>query len=137
MDKQIERAGDDNKNNIGVLYGIGVGPGDPGLMTLKAIDTIKACDILAIPAASKEECYAYSIVQAVLPDIENKQIMCTPFPMIKDKENLLYHTIRYTETLFVRLKQGKMWQCLQSGIQACIQHICISISVSFRQALRQ
>ena len=23
MDKQIERAGDDNKNNIGVLYGIG------------------------------------------------------------------------------------------------------------------
>ena len=65
MDKQIERAGDDNKNNIGVLYGIGVGPGDPELMTLKAINTIKACDIIAIPAVSKEECYAYSIVQAV------------------------------------------------------------------------
>lgn len=64
MDKQIERAGDDNKNNIGVLYGIGVGPGDPELMTLKAIITIKACDIIAIPAVSKEECYAYSIVQA-------------------------------------------------------------------------
>ena len=52
MDKQIERAGDDNKNNIGVLYGIGVGPGDPELMTLKAINTIKACDIIAIPAAA-------------------------------------------------------------------------------------
>lgn len=64
MDKQIERAGDDNKNNIGVLYGIGVGPGDPKLMTLKAINTIKACDIIAIPAVSKEECYAYSIVQS-------------------------------------------------------------------------
>lgn len=72
MDKQIERAGDDNKNNIGVLYGIGVGPGDPELMTLKAINTIKACDIIAIPAVSKEECYAYSIVQAVLPEIEKK-----------------------------------------------------------------
>ena len=48
MDKQIERAGDDNKNNIGVLYGIGVGPGDPELMTLKAINTIKACDISAL-----------------------------------------------------------------------------------------
>ena len=69
MDKQIERAGDDNKNNIGVLYGIGVGPGDPELMTLKAINTIKACDIIAIPAISKEECYAYSIVQAVLPEM--------------------------------------------------------------------
>lgn len=64
MDKQIERAGDDNKNNIGVLYGIGVGPGDPELMTLKAINTIKACDIIAITAVSKEECYAYSIVQS-------------------------------------------------------------------------
>ena len=62
MDKQIERAGDDNKNNIGVLYGIGVGPGDPELMTLKAINTIKACDIIAIPAVSKEECHAYGIV---------------------------------------------------------------------------
>ena len=30
MGKQIERAGDDNKNNIGVLYGIGVGPVLPG-----------------------------------------------------------------------------------------------------------
>ena len=32
MDKQIERAGDDNKNNIGVLYGIGVDHGDPGII---------------------------------------------------------------------------------------------------------
>lgn len=62
MDKQIERAWDDNKNNIGVLYGIGVGPGDPELMTLKAINTIKACDIIAIPAVSKDECYVYGIV---------------------------------------------------------------------------
>lgn len=62
MDKQIERAGDDNKNNIGVLYGIGVGPGDPELMTLKAINTIKACDIITIPAVSEEECYVYGIV---------------------------------------------------------------------------
>lgn len=62
MDKQIERAGDDNKNNIGVLYGIGVGPGDPELMTLKAINTIKACDIIAIHAVSKDECYVYGIV---------------------------------------------------------------------------
>ena len=63
MDKQIERAGDDNKNNIGVLYGIGVGPGDPELMTLKAINTIKACDIIAIPAVSKQPalCCTHSI----------------------------------------------------------------------------
>lgn len=31
-------------------------------MTLKAINTIKACDIIAITAVSKDECYVYGIV---------------------------------------------------------------------------
>ena len=115
MDKQIERAGDDNKNNIGVLYGIGVGPGDPELMTLKAINTIKACDIIAIPAVSKEECYAYSIVQAVLPELEKKQIMCTPFPMIKDKEKLtISHNKIYCD-IVSELEDGKNVAMLTIG----------------------
>ena len=33
----------------GVLYGVGVGPGDPELMTLKAVRLLKACDVIAIP----------------------------------------------------------------------------------------
>ena len=112
MDKQIERAGDDNKNNIGVLYGIGVGPGDPELMTLKAINTIKACDIIAIPAVSKEECYAYSIVQAVLP---KKQIMCTPFPMIKDKEKLTISHNKIYSDIVCELEDGKNVAMLTIG----------------------
>lgn len=115
MDKQIERAGDDNKNNIGVLYGIGVGPGDPELMTLKAINTIKACDIIAIPAVSKEECYAYSIVQAVLPEIEKKHIMCTPFPMIKDKEKLTISHNKIYSDIVSELEAGKNVAMLTIG----------------------
>lgn len=115
MDKQIERAGDDNKNNIGMLYGIGVGPGDPELMTLKAINTIKACDIIAIPAVSKEECYAYSIVQAVLPEIEKKQIMCTPFPMIKDKEKLTISHNKIYSDIVCELLTGKNVAMLTIG----------------------
>ena len=115
MDKQIERTGDDNKNNIGVLYGIGVGPGDPELMTLKAINTIKACDIIAIPAVSKEECYAYSIVQAVLPEIEKKQIMCTPFPMIKDKEKLAISHNKIYSDIVSKLLAGKNVAMLTIG----------------------
>lgn len=115
MDKQIERAGDDNKNNIGVLYGIGVGPGDPELMTLKAINTIKACDIIAIPAVSKEECYAYGIVQAVLPEIEKKQIMCTPFPMIKDKEKLTISHNKIYSDIVSELEAGKNVAMLTIG----------------------
>jgi len=33
----------------GKLYSVGVGPGDPELMTLKAVRLIKECDVLAIP----------------------------------------------------------------------------------------
>ena len=32
----------------GMLYGIGVGPGDPELMTLKAVRLIEECDIVAV-----------------------------------------------------------------------------------------
>ena len=38
------------KNNSGILYGIGVGPGDPELLTLKAHRLINECDVLAYPA---------------------------------------------------------------------------------------
>ena len=31
----------------GIFYGIGVGPGDPELMTVKAISTIRECDTVS------------------------------------------------------------------------------------------
>ena len=33
----------------GILYGIGVGPGDPELMTLKAVRILKEVDLVAAP----------------------------------------------------------------------------------------
>ena len=33
----------------GTLYGVGVGPGDPELMTLKAVRMIRENDIIAVP----------------------------------------------------------------------------------------
>ena len=34
----------------GTLFGIGVGPGDPELLTLKAVRLIAACPVVAYPA---------------------------------------------------------------------------------------
>lgn len=33
----------------GEFIGIGVGPGDPELLTIKAVKTLQRCDLLALP----------------------------------------------------------------------------------------
>ncbi len=73
----------------GILYGIGVGPGDPELMTIQAINRIKDSDVIILPSAPKENCYAYRIVEAVLPEIKEKEIICMSFLMTKNKEDLI------------------------------------------------
>lgn len=72
----------------GILYGVGVGPGDPELLTVKALNCIKTADILVLPAASKEECHAYRIVRGIWQEIEKKACICLPFPMIRDRKKL-------------------------------------------------
>lgn len=71
-----------------MLYGIGVGPGDPELMTLKAVRILKECRVLAIPGADKESCTAYQIAVQSVPEIEEKECLFLPMPMTKDKDIL-------------------------------------------------
>lgn len=68
-----------------ILYGIGVGPGDPELLTVKALRCIGDSDVVILPAKTREDCYAYQIVRQAYPQIEEKEIVCLPFPMIKEK----------------------------------------------------
>ncbi len=37
----------------GVLYGIGAGPGDPGLLTLRAAALLRRLDVVAVPRSSR------------------------------------------------------------------------------------
>jgi precorrin-2/cobalt-factor-2 C20-methyltransferase len=46
----------------GTLYGIGVGPGDPELVTLKALRIARACPVLAYPAPEEGESLARRIM---------------------------------------------------------------------------
>ncbi len=48
----------------GTLYGIGVGPGDPELLTLKAHRILTASPVIAYPAPDTGESFARSIVAA-------------------------------------------------------------------------
>lgn len=72
----------------GILYGVGVGPGEPELITLKALRCIQESDVIILPSAPKEDCHAYRIVKEVYPEVEQKRTLCLPFPMTKDRETL-------------------------------------------------
>lgn len=39
----------------GILYGVGVGPGDPELMTLLAVKTIKNCSVTAVRSLRQQK----------------------------------------------------------------------------------
>lgn len=72
----------------GIFYGVGVGPGDPELMTLKAVKIIGQCSVIVLPSKSREDCYAYKIAKEVVPEIDEKIILPMDFPMTKDEEKL-------------------------------------------------
>ena len=71
------------------FYGIGTGPGDSSLLTIKAVETLQNLDTLYTPEAKKGgESLALSIVSKYLPD--GLEIKSRHFPMnFNDAENIL------------------------------------------------
>lgn len=70
----------------GKLYGVGVGPGDPQLITYKAVETIKKCQVIAVPLSSGDaERVALNIAKEHLTD---QEVIDCYMPMIRDQEEL-------------------------------------------------
>lgn len=91
----------------GKLYGIGVGPGDPELLTLKAVRLIRECDVIAVPGIKKEETVAYKIVKQAVPEIAEKECLEVDMPMTKDKEKLAQSHKAAFEKVMQVLDRGK------------------------------
>lgn len=67
----------------GRLYVVGIGPGDPELMTLKAVRILKEAPCIFVPKGREEgTSLALSIVQKTL-SLDNKEIVEAYFPMKK------------------------------------------------------
>lgn len=66
--------------SVGSLYGLGIGPGDPELITVKALRLLRSADIVAYPVADRnKQGFAYSIVKEYLTPEQTQVPLYFPF----------------------------------------------------------
>lgn len=68
----------------GIFYGVGVGPGDPELLTLKAVRVLTACPVIAAPRTSGGDMLALEIARQGI-DLSGKTILPLDFTMERDR----------------------------------------------------
>lgn len=90
----------------GKFYGVGVGPGDPELVTIKAKRIIERADVLLVPITGKDKkSLALSIVENLIPDKSKVQEL--NFPMSYDEGVLSENWDKSTAVLKSELAKGK------------------------------
>jgi precorrin-2/cobalt-factor-2 C20-methyltransferase len=62
----------------GILYGVGVGPGDPELITLKSLRLIKSAEIIAYPKLEGSESFARTIIEGFIEFPKTEIVMEIP-----------------------------------------------------------
>ncbi|MDR0862798.1 MAG: precorrin-2 C(20)-methyltransferase [Oscillospiraceae bacterium] len=88
----------------GILYGVGVGPGDPELLTVKAVRVLREVAAVAVPDTGRGDKAALTIAQSY---IEGKELILCPSPMSRDRRAA---DASYDETarlLAERLERGE------------------------------
>ena len=90
----------------GKLFGVGVGPGDPELLTIKAVRVIKEADIIFTAASTKNR---YSLaVEIATPYISpSTRIEKLSFPMTKDEKEVETAWVHNAKQIAEQLKKGK------------------------------
>ena len=91
----------------GKVFCIGVGPGDPELMTLKAVRLIKEKDVILLPGKNPKETVAYRIAVQAVPELEDKELVAVDMPMTKDMAALKEAHRKGAELIESYLDQGR------------------------------
>ena len=88
----------------GKLYGVGVGPGDPELLTRKAERVLGEANIVAVPDKGAGEKTALNIVSDL---VAGKELLSCPAPMVRDQAVLEASYQESADRICARLDEGK------------------------------
>ena len=91
----------------GKLYGAGVGPGDPELLTIKALRLIKENHVIAVPGNDIKKSVAYQIVKGAYEQLDEKKLIPVAMPMTKDPEVLEQNHKKAADDVEEYLKKGE------------------------------
>jgi len=90
------------------LVGIGVGPGDVELLTVKAVNAIHNADIIMCPASKENRpSIALSVIESIIDKSKNQKIIKLIFPMTKDKDVLKASWKRNAKIMAETVLEGK------------------------------
>lgn len=74
---------------LGTLFGVGVGPGAPDLLTIRAVNVLKSAQVLALPRSSDYGAsMAWRIIKPMIGESQGQERLFLTFPMKKDPEQL-------------------------------------------------
>lgn len=96
----------------GKLYGVGVGPGDPELLTLKAVRVLREADVVLVPDSVKADKTALHIASAYL---QNKTVETVTTPMVRDKAVVDAAYTAAADRICALLDQGRQVAFLTLG----------------------
>ena len=95
---------------VGRIIGIGIGPGDPELITIKAVKALKTADVICVPKAHAEKpSMAFAMIKHILDERERPpEVLELVFPMTKDKSGLKRSWARNADIVAEKAKSGKV-----------------------------